>query len=225
MQLARPVGREAASRKYDILSALAAFAFTQHPSSQKQILRLMSLITTRYNWQRDELAIGQTEIARLWCVDTRTVKREMAKLRARNWLVVKRLGTRGRVTVYGLDLVRMLADTHPAWQNIGPDFVARMTVDETCSGPSNVVPIRPVPPPADAGTLWSAAKARLHLEDPATYAAWFEPLVDVEVHDGCITLAAPTRFHATYVETHLKQKLLVAVAGIDPAVRQMRLTT
>lgn len=225
MQFARPVGREAASRKYDILSALAALAFTEHPSSQKQILRLMALITTRYNWQRDELAIGQTEIARLWCVDPRTVKREMARMRARSWLVVKRQGTRGRVTVYGLDLARILADTRAAWPNIGPDFIARLTPEDPASEPSNVVPIRPVPPPVDAGTLWSEVKARLHAADPATYAAWFEPLVDVEVRDGCITLAAPTRFHATYVETHLKQKLLGVVAAIDPGVRQMRLTT
>ena len=80
MQRARPVGREAASKKYDILSALMAHALSLDPASQKLALRLMSLITTRYNWQRDELTIGQTEIARLWCVDPRTVKREMAKL-------------------------------------------------------------------------------------------------------------------------------------------------
>ena len=40
----------------------------------------MALITTRYNWQRDELTMGQGEIARLWSVDDRTVKREMARL-------------------------------------------------------------------------------------------------------------------------------------------------
>lgn len=32
---------------------------------QRLVLRLMSLITTRYNWQRNELTMGQREIARL----------------------------------------------------------------------------------------------------------------------------------------------------------------
>ena len=82
MQLPRPVGREAASRKYDILSALMAFALAQDKHVQRQVLRIMALITTRYNWQRDELTMGQGEIAKLWSVDERTVKREMAKLRA-----------------------------------------------------------------------------------------------------------------------------------------------
>jgi hypothetical protein len=39
----------------------------------------MALITMRYNWQRDELTTGQGEIAPLWSVDERTVKREMAR--------------------------------------------------------------------------------------------------------------------------------------------------
>jgi hypothetical protein len=222
MQLARPVGREAASRKYDFLSAMMAFAFTRHPSEQKQVLRLMALITTRYNWQRDELTIGQAEIARLWCVDPRTVKREMARLRAKKWLVLKQQGARGRVAAYGLDFARILSDTRTAWPNIGPDFVERLEAQDRPLDPTNVVPLRPVPAPVATGTLWSQVRRRLHVEDPATYAAWFEPLVDVELSEGCLTLAAPTRFHATYVETHLKRKLLVAITWVEPCVRTLR---
>jgi DnaA N-terminal domain len=225
MQLPRPVGREAASRKYDILSALMAYAFTRHPHEQKQILRLIALITTRYNWQRDELAIGQAEIARLWCVDPRTVKREMARYRTRHWLVLKHQGTRGRVAVYGLDLERMMRDTRPAWPNVGPDFVERMQPRDLEAARTNVVPIRPVPAPIPLGTLWSAVRTVLHAEDPAAYAAWFEPLDDVGLADGCLTIVAPTRFHATYVETHLKQKLLAAIARADPGVRNIRIIT
>ena len=119
MQLPRPVGREAASRKYDILSALMAFALAKDKHVQRQVMRIMALITTRYNWQRDELTMGQGEIARLWSVDDRTVKREMARLRAQGWLVLKRQGARGRVSVYGMDLNRMLEDTRPTWPLIG----------------------------------------------------------------------------------------------------------
>ncbi len=85
MQVIRPVGREAAAKKYDILSAMTDHALAGDQHRQRLVLRLMSLITTRYNWQRNELTMGQKEIARLWCVDERTVKRDMARLRA--WLV------------------------------------------------------------------------------------------------------------------------------------------
>ncbi|WP_424934505.1 DnaA N-terminal domain-containing protein [Amaricoccus macauensis] len=223
MQLARPIGREAASRKYDILSAMMAYAFTQNPMGQKQVLRLMALITTRYNWQRDELAIGQNEIARLWGVDPRTVKREMARLRSRSWLRLKKQGTRGRVSIYGLDLTRILEDTRAAWPNIGPDFVERLTIGDDQAAPSNVVPIRPVPAPRSNGTLWAQVQGNLHANDPASYAAWFEPLKEVSVEASCLTLAAPTRFHASYVEGQLKTRLMAAVISVDPAIRTLRI--
>jgi hypothetical protein len=38
-----------------------------------------------------------------------------------------------------------------------------------------------------------------------------------------LTLAAPTRFHATYVTTNLKDRLLVALRRIDPALREVRI--
>ena len=92
MQVIRPVGREAAAKKYDILSAMMDHALAGDQHRQRLVLRLMSLITTRYNWQRNELTMGQKEIARLWCVDERTVKRDMARLRALGWLLVKARG-------------------------------------------------------------------------------------------------------------------------------------
>lgn len=223
MQLTRPVGRDAASRKYDILSALMAHALSLSPGDQKQVIRLMALITTRYNWQRDELSMGQREIARLWCVDERTVKREMARLRARNWLVVKRQGARGRVSVYGLDLARILEDTRPAWPNIGPDFVERLTPAKAMPQADNVVPLRSAPPPRPGEGLWSRAQARLHAEDPSTYAAWYHALIETDLSDGCLVLTAPTRFHATYVDTHLKARLAITVRLLDPSVRVLQI--
>ena len=53
MQVIRPVGREAAARKYDLLSAMMAHALAGDQNRQRLVLRLMALITTRYNWQRD----------------------------------------------------------------------------------------------------------------------------------------------------------------------------
>jgi hypothetical protein len=218
MQLPRPVGREAASRKYDILSALTAFALAQDKHVQRQVLRIMALITTRYNWQRDELSMGQTEIARLWSVDERTVKREMARFRAQGWLVLKRQGARGRVSVYGMDLARMMVDTRPAWSLIGEDFIARLSPSDSPELPTNVVPLRSVQlPPAD-GTIWSAIQQRLMATDSAVYSAWICPLVEAGLADGQLTLAAPTRFHATYVNTHHQDRLLAAARAVDPSI-------
>lgn len=225
MQLPRPVGREAASRKYDILSALMAFALSQDKHVQRQVLRMMALITTRYNWQRDELTMGQGEIARLWSVDDRTVKREMARLRAQGWLVLKRQGARGRVSVYGMDLNRMLEDTRPAWPLIGEDFITRLEPQDAAGqGASNVVPLRSGPAPALApdGTVWAMAQADLHNADAATYGAWFHALTDGGMEANLLTLAAPTRFHAAYVTANLKDRLLAALRRADPSIRDVR---
>lgn len=223
MQLPRPVGREAASRKYDILSALMAFALSRDKHVQRQVLRMMALITTRYNWQRDELTMGQGEIARLWSVDERTVKREMARLRAQGWLVLKRQGARGRVSAYGMDLDRMLADTRPAWPLIGEDFISRLEPEAAGQGPSNVVPLRSAPVPVADGSVWAEAQASLLAEDAVLYGAWLHALAQAGREANCLTLAAPTRFHATYVSTNLKERVLAALRRVDPSVRDVRI--
>ncbi|WP_199260931.1 DnaA N-terminal domain-containing protein [Paracoccus binzhouensis] len=220
MQVIRAVGREAAAKKYDLLSAMMAHGLAGDKHRQRLILRLMALITTRYNWQRDELTIGQREIARLWCVDERTVKREMAKLRALGWIEIKQQGARGRVSVLSLNLERILLDTKREWDNIGPDFVARIGGAQP-EPAGNVVPLhRPEPVPAQG--VWAEARARLAEEDRALFDAWFAGLAEAGVADGCLTLFAPTRFHATYVQTHLLDRLRIAVQRCDGRIAKVR---
>lgn len=147
MLTTRPVGRRAAARKYDILTALGAHALATGRSEQILALRLITLITARYNWGRDELTVGQREIARLWSVDERTVKREMAKLRGRGWLELLRAGARGRVAEYRLGIERLMQDTRPGWERVGPDFAHRL---EETPADDKVVPLPlrgEVPPP------------------------------------------------------------------------------
>lgn len=225
MQLPRLVGREAASRKYDILSALMAFALAHDKTVQRQVLRVVALITTRYNWQRDELTMGQGEIARLWSVDERTVKREMARLRAQGWLVLKRQGARGRVSAYGIDVSRILEDTRPVWPLIGNDFIMRLDPGQSSAGQgaSNVVPLRSVAAPVADGSFWSGVQARLHEEDAAVYGAWFHALTEAALDDNCLTLVAPTRFHAAYVSTNLKERLISVVRRVDPSLKDVRI--
>lgn len=220
MQVIRAVGREAAAKKYDLLSAMMAHGLAGDKHRQRLVLRLMALITTRYNWQRDELTIGQREIARLWCVDERTVKREMAKLRALGWIEIKQQGARGRVSVLGLNLERILLDTKAEWDNIGPDFVTRLT-GAAPEPASNVVPLHRAEPVAAEG-VWGEAQARLAAEDRALFDAWFAGLAEAGVRDGCLTLFAPTRFHASYVETHLLERLRIAVQRSDGSIVKLR---
>jgi hypothetical protein len=219
----KPVGRDAATRKYDILSALATFGLAQDKHAQRRILRLMALITTRYNWQRNELSMGQQDIARLWSVDLRTVKREIAKLRAAGWLVETRSSARGRVALHALDLALIMADTKGVWANIGPDFIERQ---EVSSAPppadSNVVPFQSAPLRVD-GTVWSAAQQAFQAQDGAAFSAWIARLTELERDGGTLCLLAPSRFHKTYVETHLADRLARILQRLDPSIAGIRI--
>ncbi|MGZ2259799.1 DnaA N-terminal domain-containing protein [Roseobacter sp. A03A-229] len=223
----RPVGRGASARKYDLLTALGAYALSQSKHDQRRALRLMTLITARYNWARDELAVGQREIAQLWSVDERTVKREMAMFRAKGWLVVRRQGARGRVTQYGLGIDTLLEDTAVTWGCVGPDFELRMGGQGAAE--PDVVPL-PVPgavspPDVSSGAEWALAQALLHAEDPGTYASWIAALARAERAGGRLTLRAPSRFHAAYVQTHLAARLLTACQDVDGEVSELRIVT
>lgn len=221
----KPVGRDAARKKYDILSALLAYGLSQDKHRQRLIMRLMALITTRYNWQRDELTMGQAEIAKLWSVDTRTVKREMAKLRSLGWLVEKRAAARGRVAMHGIALDQIMLDTKQAWEAIGPDFIARVQPEAAGAGQgANVVPLRPVAAPVSDGSLWAEAQGVFHTQDAAGYAAWVEKLTVVDMTEGVMRLMAPSRFHARYVATNLAERLLVILRRIDPSVQRIEVT-
>lgn len=230
MLATKAVGRNAAAMKYDILSALGVAALAGDKHRQKLTLRLMVLITSRYNWQAGELSIGRAEIARLWSVDERTVKRELAKFRTLGWLLVKRAGARGRVTVYEIDLAQVLADTRGVWPTIGSDFAARMEGPEAVPAPADpkVVPFQRAAPVAATvtategqGGLWPQVLQALEARDPALAAAWFRPLQEMERQGGCVRLAAPTRFVAEYITTHLTPRLVAAYGRFDPAVRRV----
>lgn len=87
----------------------------------------------------------------------------------------------------------------------------------------HVVQLRSTAVPLQDGSLWAHVQVRLHDEDAATYGAWYHALTDGGLDANVQTLAAPTRFHATYVATNLKEKLLAAVRRVDPGVRDIRI--
>lgn len=212
MSILKPVGHGAASRKYDLLTALGTLALAARPSEQRLILRLMVAITARYNWTSDLLAVAQTELARLWSVDERTVKRSMALFRERGWLRLKRQAARGRVAEYGLGIDALMAATQALWPAVGSDFQARLAPPEA---PSTVVPF-PVAPPE--GTLWPQALRLLMQADPATAQSWMQGLREDGAEAGCLRLVAKGKYQASYLRTHLHMRLLAAVRQVDARI-------
>ena len=45
----KPVGRDAAARKYDIITALGAYALAGGKHDHRLVLRFITLVTARYN--------------------------------------------------------------------------------------------------------------------------------------------------------------------------------
>ncbi|MFC7704785.1 DnaA N-terminal domain-containing protein [Plastorhodobacter daqingensis] len=231
MTVIRAVGPRAASRKYDLLTALGAYALAQGKQEQRLVLRLLTLITARYNWARDELAVGQREIARLWSVDERTVKREMARLRDLGWLRLRRQASRGRVAEYALATDVILTATRAYWAAVGSDFEARLSGRPEDS-PAPVSPGAEVLPfPAAASprgqedrSLWGRVRQRLRGQDPALFATWIDRLQFAGAGEGRIALRAPTAFHASYVRTHLAVRLLAACQAEDRGIRILDLS-
>jgi hypothetical protein len=224
MQMKRAVGRDGAARKYDLLTILGVHALSQDKAMQRQVLRLICLITARYNWQHDQLSVGQTEIARMWSVDLRTVKREMAALRSRGWLIERRAAARGRVAVYGLGIARILEDTRPSWANVGEDLLGRLGGPEAVSPPPagaqeqrKVIPFPQANLPGE-DSAWGRAARRLLADDDSIFNAWFRTLRAEQSGDELI-LHAPSGFHAAYVQTHLTGRIVAALLAAGDNLR------
>jgi len=210
-------GPGAGARKYDLLTALGTFALAADRSTQRRVLRLITLITARYNWARGELTVGRREIARLWSVDERTVKREIGALKALGFMTVKRAGARGRVTTYAVEIDAILSTSAPDWGRVGPDFEDRMTLMTGQGGEVSTPTVVPFPGASDRSE-WSRARLALKAADRARYQAWFQPLVRDGRAGDTLTLRAPSSFHADYVVTHLIGELTRAVAVAEPGI-------
>lgn len=214
MQQPRLTGPGAGSDRYDILTALSVAALGTGGHQQVLLLRLMALVTARYNWAQDELSLGQKDMALMWSVDERTVKREIRKLIDAHLLVLLRPGVKGRVATYRLNLRRIVELTQPFWEKVGSDFVARMSERHAPrdEAPAKVVRIEFAPkvaPPPDAP--WPRVLARLRAIDPARTSAWFDNLAVLDDSAPRLILAAPSRFAHRYIETHLSAQIRIAL--------------
>ena len=214
MEQAKLVGPKAGSLKYDILTALTVFGLHGTPTEQTSMIRLCAMITARYNWRLDEVTIGQEELARLWKVNNRTVKREMKRLMGCGALLCLRPGVRGRVGAYRLNMPRIYSMTRHVWPEIGSDFEARLS---EIAGERTVVRVNfsPEPDTADTGT-WGAARRKLRQLDPGAYESWFAKLAQERCDERALVLRAPNSFVARYIEVHLAKQLAEAVRSEMP---------
>lgn len=225
MQQARATGPNAPALKYDILTALMVLGAQDDGVDGRLARRLALLITARFSWRTESFAVGTREIARLWGVTERTAKRELSQMRARSWISIRRAPARGRVTEHAIHLQTVLDATRAHWAAVGPDFVARMGRGaEEEQAPTNVVPFRGGAGqggPVHDGTVWQAASHQLWSEDAALHTAWFAGLAELDRVGPRLELAAPSRFIATYVETHFAGRLLAAVSSCDPTITEV----
>ena len=214
-------GPNAASRKYDVLTALATAGLAGTPAERATALRLIAMVTARYDWTSDTITFGQAELARLWSTSLRTAKREMKRLTGSGLLVCLVPGVRGRVGVYRLDRGALRRLTQGSWSSVGPDFAIRMqggdedaaqAVRVEFDGSRGEAHDAAANDAREAGVPeWVRLQRRLRAEDPAGHAAWYGRLRYAGHADGVLRIAAPSRFVASYVETHLAASLSAAV--------------
>ena len=227
MAILKPIGKKSSSTKYDILACIAAHCLSADKTTQRQTLRLIALITARYNWLGNELKIGQKEIARLWAVDTRTVKREVARLKLKGWLEVRHQGARGRVTTYKLNIEKIISSCQPQLSNIGPDFVQRLGAVVEQKEQSKVVNVdfgqtAAKPVPVREGS-WGDVMAAMRQVNPTQFESWLARLDFVNVDAHILTLRAPSTFVANYVQSHLSDMVLNTAKRAFTDVRRLRI--
>ncbi|WP_335949887.1 DnaA N-terminal domain-containing protein [Salipiger bermudensis] len=211
MSAKRFTGPQAGSQKYDLLTAMSVAGLHGTAGFQTSMLRLVALVTARYNWSRDELTVGQREMAQLWSVDERTVKREIKRLVTAGILLQLRPGVRGRVAAYRLCLPEIYRLSAPVWDRVGPDFSARMEQQAPGTTEPNIVHVAfgtpseesPQPePPTTSSAAWNRSLNRLQKLEPAQFRSWFATLGFRDFTDGVLTLTAPSSFAASYVTSH-----------------------
>ncbi|MFG5379921.1 DnaA N-terminal domain-containing protein [Yoonia sp. R2-816] len=212
MDAKRLVGIKASSLKYDLLTALSVSGLHRDARHQISISRLVLLITARYNWRLDEFCVGQRDLARMWNVTERTVKREIKYWLEKQLVICKRQGVRGRVGAYRLNYPEIYCMSAPFWQNVGPDFHERMTethpfrnakvvaVDfrSKTTAPDAVDPLS-----AKDLHTWRAACQRMQELHPAHYRNWIARLTFESDDQETLVLSARNQFVAHYVQTHL----------------------
>lgn len=200
--------------KYDVLAAVSCAGLARTGISKDLAHRLTLLILARFNWNTGEISCGNQQLADMWAVDLRRVKRIMAELKELGVIHVARLGCRGRVTSYRLSLDAIARLTRAAWHRLGADIVARLDAmfpDHTENAEtdsiahtntnqeeqSNVVPLKSfkkLSPPSDPIKLELARHLSSVVMD-----RWINDLT-FEMKDRVFYIRSQSKFRLHYVE-------------------------
>ena len=209
----RLIGPGSGAVKYDILTAITIAGLNGSTRDQLSMMRLSALITARYNWRREELSIGQREMAALWGVGSRTAKREVKRWLETGILICTRPGVRGRVAAYCLNMPRICEVTERVWPLLGQDFVDRMRALRP--GGDRVIRLDAVRATRREGSGtsgWEAVNLNLECRFPAQHGAWIAPL-NASESKGELVLEAKSAFAAEYIKTHFGRDIADAVAA------------
>ncbi|PJI84255.1 DnaA-like protein [Yoonia maricola] len=233
MDAKRLTGVKASSLKYDLLTALSVAGLHLDARHQISVSRLLLLITARYNWRLDEFCVGQRDLAKMWNVTERTVKREIKFWLEHRLVICKRQGVRGRVGAYRLNYPEIYRLSAPYWQNVGPDFQERMTetnpvrdakVVAVDFGQKAVSQDTPTPMSAKDPRTWRAACQRMQELHPEHYRNWIALLQFGSDDTQVLELRASNQFVAHYVQTHLLAILTEAVEATLGPRRRIAIT-
>lgn len=213
MQTKRLTGSNAAVLKYDVLTAISLCGLHGTAHDAVSMMRLSAIVTARYNWARDEVSMGQQDMARIWGVTARTAKREIRRWLDRDIVICTRPGVRGRVAAYRLNLRKLYALSQRHWHSVGPDYAARMETGRT-EQTAQVVRVdfgnNAAAPPL-MSPEWRAASEHIRKRDPQVHASWIAPLEYIGDDGRTVTLRGPSAFASRYVETHYARNLADAV--------------
>lgn len=218
MRPTRLTGPGAGAEKYDLLTALSVAGLSGSATEQTSMLRLIALVTARYNWTGDDLSMGHKEMAALWSVDERTAKRETKRLIEAGFLQIKRKGARGRVSSYRLCIDRIYALSEPVWPQVGPDFRDRMA-GRTAEAPK-VVKVDFTRARA-SDPQWEVVLSNLSAANPARVATWYSKLRHLGFDEGLLTLEAGSGYALQYIQTHLMAELQMACRSAYPGLRRV----
>ncbi|MEQ6250884.1 hypothetical protein ABMC89_18515 [Sulfitobacter sp. HNIBRBA3233] len=217
METQRLTGPEAGGLKYDLLTALSVAGLNGSPTLQTSLMRLIALVTARYNWRADEFSVGQRDMARMWSVNERTVKREMKRLTDARIVLCKQPGVRGRVGSYRLNYARIAELSEPCWPLVGPDFERRMAARYR-SGDVKVVQMAAYTKtpesethPSETDGTWHAVLKDLEGDHAGLVNSWFGRLRFLGLARGTLSMEAPSAFVQRYIETHHLPLLVAAV--------------
>lgn len=232
MDAQRLTGPQAGVVKYDLLTAIAVAGLHGSSTFQTSMMRLTALITARYNWRTREFTVGQRDIARMWAVNERTVKREIKRLTDTQILICTRKGVRGRVAAYRLNLPEIYRRSMPHWAAVGPDFEERMS--ERYKPDASVVRInfRNPNPETNNRTAtkdhtppsWRHVLKRLRESHPDLVENWFSRLTLKKVDNDVLWLEAPNKFMAKHIETHFAGILIYSASRELGSLEAIRVT-